>query len=149
MCCWARLRDPEKALENFTYAMRHYTFENLFSNCAGALQVDGTFGVTAAVAEMILQSQDGTIDLLPSLPASWKDGQVKGMCARGGFTVDLAWSAGQLVSADLLSNLGNKCRIRTQHPVSVYRDGTVLQVTAMGEGVIEFYTQIGQRYTVR
>ena len=147
MCCWTRLRDPEKALENFVYAMRHYTLDNLFSGAP--LQVDGTFGVTAGIAEMVLQSQDSTIDLLPSLPASWKDGQVKGMCARGGFTVDLAWSAGQLVSADLLSNLGNKCRIRTQHPVSVYRDGTVLQVTAMGEGVIEFYTQIGQRYTVR
>jgi len=149
MCCWARLRDAEKALDNYTYGIRHYTFANLFSNCSGALQVDGSFGVTAAIAEMILQSQDTIIDLLPSLPGAWKDGEAKGLCARGGFVVDLSWSGGQLTSAELLSTLGKKCRVRAGHPVKVYHDGTTVPVVVTSEGVIEFDTQNGQRYIVR
>jgi alpha-L-fucosidase 2 len=149
MCCWARLGGAEEALENFTYAIGHYTFQNLFSNCAGALQVDGTFGVAAAVAEMILQSQDSVIDVLPSLPGSWKDGEARGLCARGGFTVDMSWSGGKLVSAELLSKLGGTCRIRTRHPVGAYQGDTPVTVTRPGEGMIEFHTQSGQRYIIR
>jgi alpha-L-fucosidase 2 len=149
MCCWARLRDAEKALENFTYGIHHYTFDNLFSNCSGALQVDGSFGVTAAMAEMILQSQDSIIDLLPSLPEAWKDGEARGLCARGGFVVDFSWDEGKLISAGLLSKLGKKCRVRTGHPIKVFHDGAAVPVVDMAEGVIEFDTQSGQRYIIR
>lgn len=148
-CCWARLRDAEKAMKNFTYGIHHYTFENLFSNCSGSLQVDGSFGMTAAIAEMILQSQDSIIDLLPSLPGAWKEGEARGLCARGGFIVDISWGEGQLISAVVLSKLGNKCRVRTGHSVSVSYNGLVVPAAKLEEGIVEFTTQIGQRYIVR
>jgi alpha-L-fucosidase 2 len=149
MCCWTRLRDAERALENFTYGIRNYTFENLFSNCAGALQIDGSFGVTAGVAEMIIQSQDSIVDLLPSLPGAWREGEAKGLCARGGFVVDLSWREGRLLSAKLFSKLGKKCRVRTGHTVKIFHDGAAVPVVDMAEGVIEFDTQSGQQYIVR
>ena len=100
--CWARLGDGAKALENFTYAMHQYTTNSLFSICSRAMQVDGAFGMSAAVAEMLLQSHEDELAFLPALPAAWKDGDVKGLVARGGFEVGLRWKDGRITEATLL-----------------------------------------------
>lgn len=128
MACWARLYDPERAMENFNYSIHHYTTNSLFSICSRTLQVDGLFGNSAAIAELLLQSHEGEINLLPALPASWTNGEVTGLCARGGFEVDMKWSAGILKSVTIHSKLGNPIPVR-------YKDK-----------VIELKTEAGKNY---
>jgi alpha-L-fucosidase 2 len=97
-CLWARLRDGERTGKLLNNLM-HGAYPNLFGDCSGVFQIDCVYGASAAVAEMLIQSQDGTITLLPAIPAAWHTGSVAGLHARGGFTVDIAWEKGNLTSA--------------------------------------------------
>ena len=148
MACWARLREPDRAIENFDYCVHNYTLPNLFSICSRALQVDGTFGLTAAVAEMLLQSHEEAIVLLPALPSSWGDGEAAGFCAREGFEVSWTWDKGVVRQARIKSISGKTCRIRTeQGGVLETRDKSPLNLSPR-DGIVEFETQPGQTYTV-
>ena len=117
---YARLLDSEKAYENVIALLTKSTLINLFDNHP-PFQIDGNFGGAAGIAEMLLQSQNGQINLLPALPKEWNEGEVKGICARGGFVIDMKWKDGEIVSCRIYSKSGGVANIIYKNKTAVVR----------------------------
>lgn len=112
---WARLADGDKAWESLALMLQHSTAGNLFDAYTGQgsiFQIDGNFGATAAIAEMLLQSHTEVMDLLPALPSTWSVGEVRGLRARGAVQVDIRWEHGKALAAWLRPDFAGDYRLR-------------------------------------
>ncbi|HTX19992.1 MAG TPA: glycoside hydrolase family 95 protein [Bacteroidota bacterium] len=143
---WARFLDGNHAYKLITNQIslvekpafeKGGTYANMF-DAHPPFQIDGNFGFTAGIAEMLMQSDDGAIFVLPALPDVWPQGRITGLRARGGFDIkEMEWKEGKISRLVIKSNLGGNCRIRSYSPLKVEGDGTLLQ--AQGENENPFY----------
>ena len=150
---WARLLDGNRAHKLLGEQLKGSTLDNLFDTHP-PFQIDGNFGATSGVAEMLLQSHTESIDLLPALPDAWANGNVKGLVARGAFDVEMTWEATMLKEAIITSKKGNVAKLKNgkftqQDTVEVIHVGSQKPVTFTLDGdVITFETVAGQQYKI-
>ncbi len=148
MALWARLYDGDRANRIFKGYIKEQACPQLFAKCFTSLQVDGSLGVAAGITEMLMQSHEGVIDLLPALPKEWREGRFKGVCARGAFELDMTWSGAKLTRVEVLSKAGQPCRIKAGSKVTVQAAGENIATRQLPDGSIEFATKKGVRYQV-
>lgn len=151
---YARLLDGNHALHHIYELLKKSTHNNLFDDHP-PFQIDGNFGGTAGVAEMLIQSHADYIHLLPALPQAWHTGSFKGLKARGNFEVSCSWSDNKLQEASITSLAGKECKLRSEAPIQVWADGKEIapstSVTANGKTYYElhFQTEINKTYLIK
>ena len=153
---WARLGDGNRAHKLITDLFANGIYANMWDTHP-PYQIDGNFGMTSGVAEMLLQSNAGYINLLPALPDVWEDGSVDGLTARGNFEISMDWDFGRIVSTEITANNGGKCKVLNPWndwsvEMAVYKDGqkveTTVEANTLGD-VYTFQTEAGAVYELR
>ncbi|WP_295669151.1 glycoside hydrolase family 95 protein [uncultured Mucilaginibacter sp.] len=145
---WARLRDGNRAYAILNGYFKEQSFPQLFAKEGTVMQIDGTMGMTAAITEMLVQSNNGVIDLLPALPAAWNEGEFKGVCTIGAFQLDMQWKNNKITSVKILSKMGNICRITIGAPVQVTVNGKKVRAEWRKDGSVQFQTTKGGIYSL-
>ena len=147
---WARFSEGDKANEMLTKLLRVSTADNLLDLHPPLIfQIDGNLGAVAGIAELLLQSHEGILRLLPALPSAWSQGAVEGLRARGGFEIAMSWKHSQLEQAQIVSLFGGVCRIQSEHPLEITYEGQPVAITHGDSGLIEFLTQEGAAYDIQ
>jgi alpha-L-fucosidase 2 len=149
MALWARLSDGNRANKIYKGYLKDQCCSSLFALCGRSMQVDGAFGVTAAITEMLMQSHDGFIKLLPALPDEWSEGAFKGVCTRGAFELDYAWKNKMVTHLSILSKAGEVCRLEYKPGLKISCDGKNIKYKNLPNGLVEFQTLKGNIYTVK
>ena len=148
---WARLGDGNKSYKLITDLFKKGILTNLWDTHA-PYQIDGNFGYTSGVAEMLLQSNMGYINLLPALPDVWADGSVDGLIARGNFEVSMDWADGAVTRADILSKNGGTATVQMDNAslaTVVDEEGNVVELKSLSKDKISFETKAGKTYTIK
>ncbi len=142
----ARLYDGELALDQLKALLTRSSLPNLFSLCGKALQIDANLGGSSAIAEMLLQSQNDVLHLLPALPREWSDGRVTGLRARGGVTVDLAWASGRLTAASMQASHQARIVIRAPGTVAATASGKRVSIERVSADSFAIAAKPGVKY---
>ena len=151
MNCRARLGEGDKAREAYEQFIRTRTATNLWA-LHPPFQIDGNLGTMAGVAEMLLQSHDGAINILPALPKAWSTGHFDGLVARGNFVISAKWKDGKATELSVLSRSGGDCRIACpglENATVTDQAGNTVEVTRDGKDQINFTPAVGETYSVK
>ena len=149
MALWARLKDGNRANKIYKGYLKEQCTASFFAICSRALQVDGSFGASAAITEMLMQSQEGFIQLLPALPDEWNEGRFNGVCARGGFELDYSWANKKITALKILSKSGAPCKIEWKQGLKITMNGKAVTYKKLSNELAEFNTIKGMVYQVQ
>jgi alpha-L-fucosidase 2 len=149
MALWARLSDGQRAHSIYKGYLKEQCYMSLFAKCFTPLQVDGSLGMTAAITEMLVQSHEEEITLLPALPLEWESGTFNGVCVRGGFELDYTWDKAKVLTVRVKSGAGSLCRIKSGSNLIPHLKGKEISFVSNEDGTIEFETIKGLTYILK
>lgn len=151
---YARLEEEDQALAYVNTMLRKSMYSNLF-DAHPPFQIDGNFGFTAGIAEMLLHSHDGELSLLPALPSAWAEGDVVGLRGRGGYRIEISWRKGKLTEAVIYAQENGVCRVRTKCRVTLQAAGETTALESVSTSlnakishVLAFSVEAGKSYTL-
>ncbi len=147
VCLWARMKDGNHADKILKGYFRDESHKQLLSGSGRVMQIDGTMGVTAGISEMLIQSHEGKIVLLPALPDEWSEGEANGICTRGAFVINMKWTKNKITNLEVFSKQGGLCRIDTGNKMQVTHNGKKVKTKTNTDGTIEFMTSKDATYT--